>query len=35
MSVCFGSVKYSDGYDYMAKGWIYWCKIWYDDLIYS
>ena len=30
----FGAVKYlaSNDYDYYAKGWIYWAKIWYDDL---
>ena len=28
-----GAVKFGDGeYDYYGKGWINWCKIWYDDL---
>lgn len=31
-TLCFGGIKYSDGFDYCAKGWINWCKIWYEDL---
>ena len=29
----FGAMAYgSEGYRFPAKGWIHWCKIWYDDL---
>lgn len=30
----FGAIRNSDGseYGYYGKGWIYWAKIWYDDL---
>lgn len=30
----FGAVRYlgDGGYDYYGKGWIHWCKVWYDDL---
>lgn len=30
----FGAVKFlgDGGHDEYAKGWIHWCKIWYDDL---
>ena len=29
----FGAIKFPDGgYDFYAKGWIHWCKIWYADL---
>lgn len=29
----FGAIRFPDGgYDYYGKGWIHWCKIWYDDL---
>jgi hypothetical protein len=31
-TLCLGGIKYSDGFDYCAKGWINWCKIWYEDL---
>ena len=28
-----GGIKYGENdYDYTAKGWIHWCKIWYGDL---
>lgn len=28
-----GAVKFSDGgYDYYGKGFLHWCKIWYDDI---
>ena len=31
--ITLGAVKFADGqYDYYGKGWINWCKIWYDDL---
>lgn len=29
----FGAVQFDDGgFDYYGKGWIHWCKIWYQDL---
>jgi len=29
----FGAMPYgAEGYRFPAKGWIHWCKIWYDDL---
>ena len=33
-TLCFGAVRFTadGGHDYYAKGWIHWCKIWYDDL---
>lgn len=29
-----GAVRYKNGvtHDYFAKGWVYWCKLWEDDL---
>lgn len=33
LTLCLGAVGFSDGgHDYHAKGWVHWCKIWYDDL---
>ena len=33
VTLTLGAVKFGDGeYDYYGKGWINWCKIWYDDL---
>ena len=33
-TLVFGAVKFLEdgGFDYFAKGWIHWCKIWYEDL---
>jgi hypothetical protein len=30
----FGAIRFvgDGGHDYYAKGWIHWCKIWFDDL---
>lgn len=31
--ISFGGILGTDGgYSYMAKGWIHWCKVWYQDL---
>ena len=33
-TLSFGAVRFDNdgGHDYYAKGWIHWCKIWFDDL---
>lgn len=30
----FGAIRFTEdgGHDYYARGWIHWCKIWFDDL---
>ena len=28
----FGGLKYGNSFEAGAKGWVHWCKIWYDDL---
>lgn len=30
----FGAIRFvgDGGHDYYAKGWVHWCKIWFDDL---
>ena len=28
----FGGVPYHEYFQFPAKGWIHWCKIWYDDI---
>ena len=30
--ITFGAKKYGNSYENYAKGWVYWCKIWHDDL---
>jgi len=33
MKLALGAVRFSDGgHDYYGKGWIHWCKVWFDDL---
>lgn len=32
-TLTFGAVRFANGgHDYFGKGWLHWCKIWYEDL---